>query len=277
MAPRIESWDDFLWVAEAVDEETGQFRYTRVVATAEEDDDDMVFHGYLYKRQADVSLSEATGALARIPDDEIFPRCSRSLGLTRAPDELQPCTYIKRPNLALYDQLLLARCDVVVDVVRKELLEEAQALEAVTAGDSSSSSSPHPNFIGYYGCRVRRGHITGIMLDRHPFDLHGYLKSGHVLGDKACFMRGLASAVRYLHALGWAHNDLTPSNVLVSDDQSAILAGFGAARRIGERLGANRGTEGWTEHDVDDYTTSKAEHDVEALARLNAWLDDPTF
>ena len=40
-----------------------------------------------------------------------------------------------------------------------------------------------------------------------------------------------------------------------------ILIDFGSAREIGSLLGTSRGTSGWIEGRIEDYTTSKKEHD----------------
>lgn len=94
-------------------------------------------------------------------------------------------------------------------LLAKGLAEEAEALEVLAA------RRPHPNIVGYHGCHVRRGYITGIMLDRHLCDLNSHLKNGYVVEDKEHFIASLESAIHLLHSFGWAHNDLTPTNVLV--------------------------------------------------------------
>ncbi|KAB5558336.1 kinase-like domain-containing protein [Coniochaeta sp. 2T2.1] len=263
MAPQITSWEEMLWVSEEVDEDTGDFKYT-MFATV---DDDMIYYGQLNKPKADISFQHATDTLARIPDEEIFPRWSQGLTLTKAPEELPPDVFIKRPRLALYDILLEHK---VVHILRKGLMEEAEAMEMLR-------SQPHPNIVGYHGCRVRRGYGTGLVLDRHPQDLKSYLKSGNTIQDRELFIESLASPIRHLHSLGWAHNDLNPTNVLVAEDKRPILIDFGSARRIGEELSSSRGTKGWIDCEMKDYTMSETRHDTSALAKLRTWLSNPTF
>ncbi|KAI0442373.1 kinase-like domain-containing protein [Xylaria telfairii] len=223
MVPRITSWEDLLWVSEEVNEDTGDFQYT-MFATVE---DDMIFYGQLNKPKADILFQDATDSLARIPDDEIFPRWPQSLALTKAPEELPPDGFVKRPRLALYDVFLEHK---VVHLLPKGLVEEAEAME-----------------------------------------------SGHIIQEKKLFIESLESAIHHLHSLGWAHNDLNPTNVLVAEDQKPILIGFGSARRLGEKLSTSRGTKGWIDCEMKDYTTSETRHDTSALAKLRAWLDNPTF
>ena len=90
-------------------------------------------------------------------------------------------------------------------------------------------------------------------------------------------MDALESAVSHLHSLGLAHNDLHPGNVLVDDRGAPVLRDFEAAREIGAKLGIRRGTEGWIEGEMEDYHTSDKRHDLFALGKIRAWLDNPTL
>lgn len=86
--------------------------------------------------------------------------------------------------------------------------------------------------------------------------------------------------MRYLHALGWAHNDVNPANVVVRDDTGEpVLIDFGSCGRIGDKMGASRGTPGFAEEetDSDGYTLSKASHDWYGLDKIREWLKNPTF
>ncbi|XWW99204.1 hypothetical protein V2A60_007213 [Cordyceps javanica] len=263
MAPRVTSWEELLWVSEEVDEGTGEFQYT-MFATVE---DDAIYYGQLNKPKADILLQHATNSLSRIPDEKIFPRWPQRLTLTKAPEELPSDVFIKRVSIALYDIFLKHK---VVHLLPQALMEEAEAMEVLRR-------RPHPNIVGYHGCHVRRGYITGLVLDRHPDNLSSYLKGGRAIQDKKLFIESLESAIHHLHSLGWAHNDLNPTNVLVAEDMRPILIDFGSARRIGDKLSTSRGTKGWIDCEMKDYTTSETRHDTLALAKIRAWLDDPIF
>lgn len=87
-------------------------------------------------------------------------------------------------------------------------------------------------------------------------------------------MAALEWAIQHLHALSWAHNDLTPYNIMVNGDGLPVLIDFGGCRLIGTHLKYTRGTKEW----IDGRNrTSDAEHDVSALVKLGAWLDKPAF
>ena len=90
-------------------------------------------------------------------------------------------------------------------------------------------------------------------------------------------MDALESAVSHLHSLGLAHNDLHPGNILVDDKGAPVLRDFEAAREIGAKLGIRRGTGGWIEEEMKDYHTSDKNHDLFALGKIRAWLDNPSF
>ncbi|KAI1180210.1 kinase-like domain-containing protein [Nemania sp. FL0916] len=263
MSPHVNTWEELLWADEEFDEDTGDFLYTMVVAV----EDDMLYFSLLEKRKTDLAFQEITESLTRIADEEIFPRWSQDLALTKPPEEISPNVFIKRPRVALYDIFSKHK---QAHLLAKGLAEEAEAMEILR-------NHPHPNIVGYHGCHVRRGYITGLVLDRHPHDLNKHLQSGQTIHDKRLFIESLTAAIDHLHSLGWAHNDLNPSNVLVAEDMRPILIDFGSSRRIGDKLSTSRGTKGWIECEMKDYTTSETQHDLWALAKLATWIDNPTF
>ena len=52
----------------------------------------------------------------------------------------------------------------------------------------------------------------------------------------------------HLHYLGLCHNDLTPSNVMTTKDNTAIIIDFDSCRPQVEPLGDESGREGWTDN-----------------------------
>ncbi|KAM0460818.1 hypothetical protein ACHAO4_001611 [Trichoderma viride] len=242
MVPEISSWEELRWVYEVVDDETGDLRYTEIAKVNE----DKIFYGQISKPKANISVQEISASLSQIPDQEIFPRWPQAFTATKAPQELPPGICIKRPQIAMYDVFSKHK---VVHILRNGLADEVEFMEMLR-------NQPHPNIVGYHGCHVRRGYITGLVLGRHPHDLNNYLKSGHAVQNKALFIESLQSAIDHLNTLGLAHNDLNPSNVLVAEDGSPILIDFDSARKIGEKLSTSRGTKGWIDCEMKDYTTS---------------------
>ncbi|KAK4233214.1 kinase-like protein [Achaetomium macrosporum] len=109
---------------------------------------------------------------------------------------------------------------------------------------------------------ARAGRITALVLDRHRSNLKQYQKENAEAIDKDAFMAALESAIRRLHSLGVAHNDLNPGNVLVNAEGMPVLIDFGSCRAVGEKLGPSRGTAGWIE-------------DLHALEKIRTWLNNP--
>ena len=265
--PNITTWEDLAIFDEEFSDETGEFKYTIFAAF---DQDETAYFGKLALRKRDVTLEHLASVLSPIPDDDVFPRWAPdNTGLIQAQDTLPPNAFIKYPELALYD---VFKQHNILYLLRNGLVEEARTMEMI-------SKHPHPNIVRYHGCRVRRGHITGLVLDCYPNTLTEYLnnKVGSLSLDQELFMDALKSAVSHLHSLGLAHNDLHPGNVLVDDRGAPFLRDFEAAREIGAKLGIRRRTEGWIEGEMKDYHTSDKNHDLFALGKIRAWLDNPSF
>lgn len=113
--------------------------------------------------------------------------------------------YIKRPGLASYESFK------GTEFVPKSVLEETLIMEQI-------SKTPHPNIIHYHGCRVHRGRITGVVLERLDKTLAQYVDEPEFAQlDKGGFMGALESVIAYLHGLGLAHNDIKPHNIMVRD------------------------------------------------------------
>ncbi|KAI1151876.1 kinase-like domain-containing protein [Nemania diffusa] len=276
MAPSITKWTDFAHVSEEFDSETGEFEYTMFAIV---DLDDAIYYCELPTRKAEVSFQQVTASLKPIPFCEAFPEWplpngANTKGLTQAPllaagNNAQ--LFIKRPCLPKYDVAIRYK---QVHFLAQNLLEEAYAMEFL-------SKHPHPNIIRYHGCRCQGIYLTGIVLDRYSYTLKDYVKQASVVIDNKVFMSALKSAINHLHFLGWAHNDLNPTNVMINDSgiggAMPIVIDFGSAREVGMLLGTSRGTPGWYDGRIEDYTISKKENDMFALKKMREWLDRPTF
>jgi serine/threonine protein kinase len=263
MTPRIASWDELAFFQEEVDSDSNAFRYTSFGLL---DDNETLYYGQLPVRMTEISLDQLMAALNPVPDDTIFPAWPRpETKLRDAPEPLPPDVFIKRASLELYEML---RQLGIEKQLCTSLTAEAQVLEELL-------KHPHPNLIGYHGCRIVRGHITGLVLDKHPHDLQTCMKNGSKSIDTVQFMGALESVIQHLHKLGWAHNDLTPANILVSESGTPVLSDFGGCQKFGTKLKYIRGTKEWIEGGIEDYTTSEAQHDIFALGKTRSWLDNP--
>ena len=219
-------------------------------------EDEEVFFGCTSKSKHEITLAELNASLQRVQDQDIYPEVPADTHLTIAPETLDASlVYVKRPGLQWYDDM------IGTNYVPNAVLDETLIMEEI-------SKSPHQNIIRYYGCRVRRGYITSIVLERLDQTLHQYV-STHGLQqlDKVKFFEALESAVKHLHTLGLAHNDINPHNIMVKGG-SPILIDFDSCQPFGKRL-QSLGTEGWYEK---EFSTSAKEHDIYSLRKVREWL-----
>jgi serine/threonine protein kinase len=253
--PPVTSLRD-LEIIEQRDRETNTLLYVNFYLVTP---DEEVYFGKSLKNKREITLAEFSAALERIRDDEIFPEVPTDAQLKIAPESLDDSSaYIKRPGLHCYE-FLKGSGDIP-----QELLNETLIMEQI-------SKSSHPNIVGYYGCRVKRGRITAILLEQLDQTLLEYASTPdfqHL--DKVKFMEALESAVDYLHSLGLAHNDINPYNIMVKD-RMPVLIDFGSCQPFGKGL-QSLGTEGWCEELFD---TSEKKHDTYSLTKLREWLQKP--
>lgn len=263
MAPIVRHWNDFHTLCEAFHKDTKDFLYTTFAVI---DENDVVYFGQLDAPKLHMDFEQCTAALVRVPDEDLFPELSSTKeDFTIAPDSIRgnKNVFIKRPRLAMYE---IYKEQDALSILPTLILEEAHALQVI-------SRHPHPGLIKFHGCCVQRGRITGLAQEKHENDLNHHLKEvGPV--DNAAFIETLESAVRHLHSIGLAHNDINPANILVNSDNLPVLVDFGSCREIGEKLTTCRGTPGWVD-DEDDYSTSEMQHDIFAIEKIRAWLEKP--
>jgi serine/threonine protein kinase len=267
MAPKISDTSDLLALIEEFGSDNGVPKFIRTVFVALDEDDIAYWGAKEGVRKYFISNEEYEAALKPIPDDWVFPELTADLAkqITIAPnDGVGEGLFIKRPKLSAYDPEEVGK---YLPSAPRMLLEEIHILETL-------SKNPHPNIVRYHGVRVRRGRITGIVLDRHDTVLDALENENEkalmASLDRNKIMTGLESAVAHLHSLGLAHNDLNPSNVLIGKDKEAILTDFGSCQPFGNML-VSLGTEGWID---EDFTTSEKKHDLAALPKIKAWLDN---
>jgi serine/threonine protein kinase len=173
-------------------------------------------------------------------DTDIYPQLPFSWPVTVAaePTSAQPHIFLKRISVGQYHYLLDKSYQPRDDAINM-LRDEVQVLQLI------AQHPPHSNIIKYHGCRVRRGFVTAVVLDRaRGSQLHAYRHQGGTV-EKARFLAAMRSAVHHLHSVvGVAHNDINPSNIMVVDGLP-VLIDFGSCRPLGWKMGTSRGTPGW--------------------------------
>ncbi|KAI1494120.1 serine/threonine-protein kinase [Biscogniauxia mediterranea] len=216
-----------------------------------------VFFGQSPKSKEEMDFSDYVSGLEYIRDEEIFPVVPDSMSLTVAPDNLDDASsFIKRPGMNCYEIMK------GTGYIPKKMLDEVIAMERV-------SKAPHPNIVHYYGCRVRRGRITGIVLERLGLTLRQYASTpDYKQLDETAFIEQLASAVDHLHIQGLAHNDISPDNIMVKDGMP-VLIDFGSCRPFGNNLQSLG-----TPRNEEPLFTSEKNHDVHSVRKVQEWLQN---
>ncbi|KAL3473066.1 kinase-like domain-containing protein [Aspergillus californicus] len=222
--------------------------------------DEEIFYGHTPKNKHETTIAEYNAALHRVPDEEMFPKVPTDTQMTIAPELLdESLIFVKRTALVCHKHAAGS-----FDIPRA-LLNETLIMEQI-------SKSPHPNIIRYLGCRVKRGYITCIILERLEHTLHDYVSTPEFQNlDKVMFHESVTSGAEYLHSLGLAHNDINPNNIMVRGDGSPVLIDFDSCQPHGKILQL-LGTQGWCEQLS---PTSEKKHDLFSLNKLKKWLQDP--
>jgi serine/threonine protein kinase len=155
-----------------------------------------------------------------------------------------------------------------------EVLQEVQVCEILRL-------QPHPNIAKYMGCEVHDNKISGLCCKQYRESLQKLLNPGQLnkrafarsvcLDAKWCssIIEGIKKGLKHLHALGFVHNDLTPSDVMLDERDIAIIIHFGSCRRRGESLtGIGRTYELYD----DEVKIASPSNDLDALAEMEAWM-----
>jgi serine/threonine protein kinase len=137
------------------------------------------------------------------------------------PEEIRSQSYIKRPKLLCLDNEDEAK------LLPQLLLGEAEMLQFL-------GQNPHLDIIRFHGCTVNRGRFTDITLQKHSIMLKYCHEDVPRPFDIDTCMRGIRAALTHLHSLGFAHNDVNPTNIAIDCDDNPKLLDFGSCGRFGK-------------------------------------------
>ncbi|KAJ4126993.1 hypothetical protein NW768_008614 [Fusarium equiseti] len=191
-----------------------------------------------------------------IPVDHYAPTYTQNL--TVAPLAVQGYAYMKRPCLLGYQ--LLGKPSVIADSV----YDEAEIGEILMA-------NPHPNIAKYWGCAVYSGRIIGLMYGRYAVTLLDRVKSKIPINAAKC-MQDIKDGLAHLHNLGYAHNDLSPANIMLDSNDNAVIIDFDSCTVEGGQL-SKLGPPGWA-RPVEEMTVATRENDFYSLRKIEAWLQN---
>ena len=128
--------------------------------------------------------------------------------------------------------------------------------------------NPHLNIVVYHGAIVARGRIVGLNFDRLSETLEDRLKDPRRRIDANSCMNDIIAAVKRLHSLGLAHNDVKPGNIMLDANDTAVLIDFGSCQPFGNAL-ITAGSRDWID---EEYFTSAQKHDEIAIGKIRTWL-----
>jgi len=177
-------------------------------------------------------------------------------GLTLAQEPLLADTFVKRPLPLGYD-----RDDPTDSQLASLMLHEAETCEQLMR-------HPHPNICEYRGVIIKGGFVDGLCFQRHRKDLYDCIRDGEEV-DIDDVITSLEQAIKHLHSLGLVHNDVSPSNILLSGTGRAILADFDSCIPRGTRP-MKGPTPGWGRFS----RMAEEENDWYGYERIREWLLD---
>ena len=219
--------------------DTDEFSHTVLIL---QDNDDVFYASTPQRYRSDADVDVQKLSLSMIPPAHIWPAFPRDL--TQASEPISNESFIERPDLSAYDEEKDSR-------IAERLLSEVKICERLR-------QYPHPNIAQYLGCVVHKGRITGLCFRRYGETLMERVRGGILFDREAC-LSGIESGIRHLHKLGLIHNDISPLNIMLATDDTAVIIDFDSCGLEGAKLGSKGGTYGWTDesaticHQQNDY------------------------
>ncbi|CAJ0549807.1 Ff.00g034200.m01.CDS01 [Fusarium sp. VM40] len=239
-----------VWEASAGDDTKLVFSHTTIVAVQNH----QVYQGTSKNRLEGIDKTTIIKQLSPIPREDIYPPCPPQL--TRAPE-----IYIKVPDLKLYSPERKG-------IIAQRLLHEAGIYQTLR-------EHPHPNLGQSLGCVVGRdGLLQGLALFKYKTTLFEMAHDvSFELGQRDKCITAIKSALDHLHTLGLAHNDLSPLNIMFTDDGEPVLLDFDTCHPIGMNLEKGGKVGEWEGIASAVYNESSVKCDLKALEHLNLWLE----
>ncbi|KAF4151439.1 hypothetical protein CNMCM6069_003858 [Aspergillus lentulus] len=218
----------------------------------------------VYDDLADAEFERLLRSMSRIPDHDIYPVFED--GITQFEPETSTQDYfLKQPNTSTYKGN---------DDVAQLMLAEARANQRFLA-------HPHVNLGSYLGCVVRGGRIVSLAFPKYVGTLADRVRKARQLGpahfpaeERERCIDSIQSAVRHLHSLGYAHNDISACNIMFDSSGTAMLIDLDSCAPIGEKVkkggivGGWRGPSFWKQ----EFKQSSIECDELSLQYVQNWL-----
>ncbi|KAF9765773.1 hypothetical protein IL306_001878 [Fusarium sp. DS 682] len=239
------------------------------------DEDKIAFHCVVFiVEQAGIYYTGSLGDRHTTPDD------------VAQLDDLQKIEMENR-GPKLHDQWTIAQPSDY-HYVKKPKLEDYldSELETRMAFEievwESIKQNPHEGLAVYHGCAVADGRVSGLCFNRYEQTLmqrvnpNALSKLDFVRSDRSLVqddmkqcLQTIRKALEHLHSIGFSHNDLNPSNIMLDKYNRAVIIDMDSSSREGETLEKKKRTYGWLDKDV-NYSTF--DNDLKALREVETWL-----
>jgi serine/threonine protein kinase len=147
--------------------------------------------------------------------------------------------YLKTPDLLNFD------------AANKACLQDMYRLQKTEIDVYKSLlRSPHPNICYYYSCMQEEGRVGAIVLCKYLRSLESVLNSDKPWQDKEQIMADVRAVLEHLHLLGYVHNDINPSNVLLDEEDRVVLVDFEITGKMGEAKDPHLGMPFWAQKSI---------------------------
>ncbi|RSM02083.1 hypothetical protein CEP52_008224 [Fusarium oligoseptatum] len=258
--PAVNDFKDFT-ICNEVDEldDTDECVSTYTLVMIVDQDNYSAWIGTVNAPRDQVSLEQAVNCLSRIPDEAIYPPVTPGMqAIATCNFILDDDTWLKRPLIHAYSEKDPTNWTANV------FLSEIKAHQLV-------EEHPHRSLVKFKACLEKDGLVVGILQKRYPTALNFRVEArSQPPYDATAFYKDIEAGLRHLHFLGFAHNDLNPSNVMVDAEDRPIIIDLGAARPLGQVLHQG-GTPGW----CDGYQmTSCVANDEIGLRLMKEYLQE---
>lgn len=212
------------------------------------------------RKLEDVDFSTVQGE--EIPLERIYPQFSLSHIRLLAPTPLPDDTFIKQPNFLYYNHDGLND-----DHISQCFLREALCCEELMR-------YPHQSVGKYQGCHVVNDRVVSLCFKKYEESLLDVIqKRPYSIDTKQCLFDILMGII-HLHKLGYAHNCISPANIMLDSTGAAIITDFSSALRIGQKLNQTFGAvdpamDGYSDKNA---TISEERNDLYTLNKIEELL-----
>lgn len=218
--------------------------------------------GYTYSAKSphrQVTSSQDLQNIKLIPPEAYQPHLPEGALITEDPARF----YVKMPDLSAFNS---------ISTLIQPILQDLAAYENIR-------KHPYPNLAQYQGYVVSSGRVTGLCFTRYPQSLISMVNPGHynktefigsveIRGRRARaaqYLDSIEQGLRHLHALSFIHNDLNPSNIMITEEDTPIIIDFDSATIPGVSIKDAKRTHGWFNRQV---IVSRESNDLDTLAEI---------